>query len=305
MVGFGVSIERAGPEVDELLDDGHLRRDLNLAVAGGVATLMQRHFLGRNRTPNQLGGRRSNFWGQMARATAVNVPQTTDKTGVVSVSDGRFNLKVFGGRVTPKRAKALTIPVRPESYGLRVRKFEEVTGLKLFSPGGRPYLAARVSGGALRVFSLLVKSTDHGPDPEALPDEGAIDRAVSTSADDFFAATSASTRTKTDARSVPLSRLRREVRRRAGVQGLLPREARNVSELRSRRDGSRDRDSGQVRLREMRSADRVPHGLRELRFDGLRRMRRRFSRRRDLRRSDLRRLFLDDARRRSQPISID
>ena len=130
-------------------------------------------FRGRNRTPNKLGGRRTNFWNQIA--SSVQSPVLVGATGVrVDVTHPAYGFKLRGGRITPKRAKALTIPVHPEAYGRTVGTFERETGIELF----RPYATGGVASdllmganddGSLTVYFVLRPFVDQAPDPLAFP----------------------------------------------------------------------------------------------------------------------------------------
>ena len=84
-----------------------------------------------------------------------------------------LNLKIFGGVVTAKRARALTIPVDPRAHGRSTRQFTAATGLRLFRPKGKDYLAT-VEGGRLKVIYLLRSSVTFKPWPHALPSNEAI-----------------------------------------------------------------------------------------------------------------------------------
>jgi hypothetical protein len=148
------------------------------------------HFLQRDRTGKQFPGRRSHFWRQIANS--VNSPIVEGNTAVrISIGDPRFVQKVFGGRITPKRAKALTIPqdpkVDPQAASMArertVAVFQQTTGIQLFllkKKGGgiSNLLAGFVSAKKLRVFYILVPYVDQEADPEALPPRAKFNAAI-------------------------------------------------------------------------------------------------------------------------------
>ena len=97
---------------------------------------------------------------------------------ILSITDPRFNQKVFGGTLVPKAKKALTIPVNPAAYGRTAATYEQETGQKLIcitwkAPTGSSIGALVVKsdphGQFTEVVYLLVASVRQDPDPEALP----------------------------------------------------------------------------------------------------------------------------------------
>lgn len=144
-------------------------------------------FLRRNSTGNKLGGRRSNFWADMAHSVSGPTVLSAGKVQV-SVTDKRFNQKVFGGRITPKTKKSLTIPVAPEAYDQTVSTFEHESGIKLFllkRKGGAfsNLLAGKIGGDQIKVFYVLSKGVNQDPDPEALPPRTDFNAAILDEAD--------------------------------------------------------------------------------------------------------------------------
>jgi hypothetical protein len=148
--------------------------DVAQVVGREAANRLRAHFQQKDQDePNRLGGARVHFWTAVMRS--VNNPRVTP-TGsgaeiVVSISDPRFAQKVFGGRITAKAARALTIPLTAEAYGRTAGTFEaEVAPLVLIKPRGRhPVLAQIVDGRPVAEY-LLVSSVDQKADPTALPD---------------------------------------------------------------------------------------------------------------------------------------
>jgi hypothetical protein len=155
-----------------------------LAVLGrDLRNQLVTHFRARQQSnPNKLGGKRTNFWLQIARS--VQSPAVEGDHVRVSINDPRIAQKVYGGTIRAKRAKSLTIPVAPEAYGRTAATLEHELGIKLFvmpSDFGQGLLAATISKGkgknaknTIKVFYVLRGSVHQDPDPEALPDRGKI-----------------------------------------------------------------------------------------------------------------------------------
>lgn len=145
------------------------------------ANELKTHFRGRNRIPNKLGGRRTNYWRRVADSVQNPVLRGTSSVAI-TVNDATFAQKVFGGTITPKSRKALTIPVDPRAHGRTVGVFTQETGIKLFflrtKKGGLSGLLAGESGSGINVFYLLAKSVRQKPDPNALPPESDFNSAI-------------------------------------------------------------------------------------------------------------------------------
>lgn len=104
-----------------------------------------------------------------------------------------YAFKVTGGTITPKRAKALTIPLIPEAKGLYASVYQQNTGKKLFTIKGKNALFERtdqvvtgargrrgragatpIKQSGIRAIYALVKSVTMGPWPGAVPDDDVI-----------------------------------------------------------------------------------------------------------------------------------
>lgn len=162
-------------------------RPLLIQVGFRANVELRAWFVKRNLAPSKIEGHRSDFWRAMASSVAGPTIVGAGKVRV-SVTDYRFNQKVFGGRITPKRAGALTIPIAPESRGLTVKVFERETGIKLFllkKTGGAltNLLAGALPAGGVKVFYVLSKGVDQDPDPEALPPRDKFNAALLDEAD--------------------------------------------------------------------------------------------------------------------------
>jgi hypothetical protein len=154
------------------------------------ANELKSHFRARNLEGNKLGGRRSNFWRQIA--DSVNSPVIEGSTAVrVSITDPRFLQKVFGGTIRAKNAGALTIPVDALSAGRTASVFEHATGIQLFllrkkGGGMSNLLAGIVSEKEVKVFYVLVKEVDQVKDDNALPPRDRFNAAILDEATQFL-----------------------------------------------------------------------------------------------------------------------
>lgn len=149
--------------------------DLLYVLAREGNNQLRTHFRQRDQdSPNQLGGERTHFWQQMA--DSVSSRRGGPGQLILSITDPRFNQKVFGGTIVPKTKKALTIPVIPEAYGRTASVFEQGMGVKLFVvvwKGGSGVAAlcykTDPSQKFLTVAYLLLRSVRQDADPHALP----------------------------------------------------------------------------------------------------------------------------------------
>jgi hypothetical protein len=118
------------------------RRDLNEALATRYVEELQAHWRKKNQKPNRLGGKRTNFWAKAAEETGITA--VTDDGATVTVggeSGPKVRIHVLGGTIVPKAAKALTIPIVREAYGLRAAEYEQSPqGGELFTIPRRPFL---------------------------------------------------------------------------------------------------------------------------------------------------------------------
>lgn len=181
MIGVVISSNGFQVKMRQILGQAKNPRAVMAAAGREGATELRRHFRNKERTePNKLGGKREHFWRQVMQSVSAPVVTSSGHTVTISVTDPRFAQKVFGGTITAKRSRALTIPVVPEAYGRSASVFEHETGVKLFVIGrdfGAGMLAAQI-GGAVKVVYLLRKSVHQDADPNALPPQDQLEAAV-------------------------------------------------------------------------------------------------------------------------------
>lgn len=148
---------------------------LNPVIGRSANNTVREHLFGLNSTrPNALGGRRTNFYAQAARAT--NFKVVSDTAIVVSIPHVGIAQRFFGGTIRPKSGTYLTIPVHPAAHGKRAREFD----LELvFGLGGQPIALATkrtVAGRSGRqisafgeIYYKLVREVIQRPDETVLP----------------------------------------------------------------------------------------------------------------------------------------
>lgn len=152
-----------------------------MIAARAVDNSLKKHFRQKNQAPNDRGFTKQNFWGQI-RESVVTLKDGND-SAIVQINDPRINPHIFGAVITPKRAKALAIPVVNEAYGLRPATFDNLVAIKTGkkSAGGRAIgVLAKVNPGSkiLQVMYVLVKRTIIKADPTALPTDEELQAAA-------------------------------------------------------------------------------------------------------------------------------
>lgn len=164
-------------------------------VGGSAQRLTQRHLrrLDRER-PNQLGGRRTNFYGKAARGTFFTV---APEGVVVTVGQQGMRQRFAGGVITPVKARFLTIPATAEAHGKRAGEFSDLKFAVI--PGQGPALVrasdqfkavgAKRKDGTRRqqpvgsagdVIFWLRKRVTQRPDPTVIPDAAAYGTAIAS-----------------------------------------------------------------------------------------------------------------------------
>lgn len=136
--------------------------------ANAVANKLKSHFRDLNQRPNEEGWKKSDFWAQIRDSVQV---LTDGNAGVVQINDPRINLKIFGGTVTAKTAKALAIPLHEEYKGVLPSTFPRDKFFFLPDQSGKNVgvLAEALGDHTIRAAYLLRKSTTHQPQADALP----------------------------------------------------------------------------------------------------------------------------------------
>jgi hypothetical protein len=173
---------------------------LNTQIGRGVAELFKEHFFELDRErPNALGGQRTHFYGDAAKATS----SYGDEAGAtITVAQQGIRQRLLGGTIRAVNGKYLTIAARAEAYGKRAREFKDLVFVKLSgdramlvqADSQRVFFGRRRDGratqgevrGGLVMFWLVPSVTQKG-DPTVLPRETQIREVVMTVANTAWA----------------------------------------------------------------------------------------------------------------------
>jgi hypothetical protein len=153
-----------------------------MAAAGREgANQLKKHFREKNaKEPNKLGGKRENFWNKVGQSVQNPNISPDGRTISIAINDPRFAQKLFGGVITAKRVRNLSIPQTAEAYGRYPSTFQLETGITLFLVKTKKGvgLAARAANLGVTVHYILTPSVKQAPTPEALPKMDDVGRAM-------------------------------------------------------------------------------------------------------------------------------
>ncbi|MBS5508311.1 MAG: hypothetical protein KHX31_06720 [Akkermansia sp.] len=151
--------------------------DLKKVMGVAMRNALISHFRVKNATPNRLGGTRTNFW--LAVANSCSAPVVNGSGVMVRINHPHAAIHVYGGRITPKKAKMLAIPVTAEAHGKSPRVFSD---LRPVWREGRPVGLALGE----KMYYVFKKRVWVPRDPRALPPDDKVRKAVTTAARIFL-----------------------------------------------------------------------------------------------------------------------
>jgi|SRR5215475_2895780 len=96
---------------------------------------------------------------------------------------GLLDWKIRGGTITPKRAKALAIPLIPAARGLYASEYPAARGQQLFREGSALF---QVMGGRAEAVYALARSVTQGPWPGAMPQDNDIRQAFTEATQQYL-----------------------------------------------------------------------------------------------------------------------
>lgn len=128
--------------------------ELKHVVGRAAVNVFKQHLFAQDRNrPNVLGGTRTHFYADAARATHYDLLPDGVR---VSVNQVGFLQRVVGGTIKPTASKYLTIPARAEAHGKRASEFNDL--VVVFGRGGQPVALARAVQTSLRITGAATAS---------------------------------------------------------------------------------------------------------------------------------------------------
>ncbi|MEO5915569.1 MAG: hypothetical protein ABIS50_15150 [Luteolibacter sp.] len=165
MITLTLTKDEITPDLRKLLKEAESDSPLGSVLGRAAANTLKKHFRQRNTVPNKLGGARTNFWSRIAES--VQAPRQEPGRIIVPVSHPAIAQKVFGGTITPKKAKNIAIPIDPRAHGKSPRVFPLLEFAVMKS--GAKLLGLKNGRGGMDWLYVLVKSVKQDADPNALP----------------------------------------------------------------------------------------------------------------------------------------
>ena len=179
MLSLTLTKDEITPHLRKLLKQADSDGPLGHVLGRATANVLKKHFRARNQTGNKLGGPRTNFWSRVAES--VNAPRSTPGNVIVPIAHPAIAQKVFGGTITPKKAKNLALPISPKAYGKSPRVFDNLTFA--MTRAGVKLLGRKDSGGLMEWLYVLKNKVTQAADPKALPPGAEVSAALTTAAE--------------------------------------------------------------------------------------------------------------------------
>lgn len=182
--------DQAGLPLAQMIEQAKPERAARV-IAPAANNLFRTHLFRLNdERPNRLGGKRTNWFGQVAKSTSATAEGATVKVNLAHVG---IRQRVEGGTIRPTNGrKFLTIPARSEAYGTRAKEHAFLVPIFFKSGGGALVEADRSDRGTRQetgggVWFWLVKQVVQKPDPTVLPNRDAVVGASIKALDAWFA----------------------------------------------------------------------------------------------------------------------
>jgi len=151
-----------------LVDAAPIKAGEKRSLAAAAADITRRWFRDRDSShPHTmpLGGARSHYWNEAAKATAW---RTDDEGFSVVVAQTGVRLHMLGGDVKPVNAQALAIPARDDAYGKLPSDFpRDSLHVVIYKNAGKAALVGPTP--SRRPLFWLLKHVTINPDPSVLP----------------------------------------------------------------------------------------------------------------------------------------
>lgn len=176
--------ENGGQALHNLLEQisgSHRERAFKNLIGVDVSAAVRKHLYARDAKPNRMGGRKTHYY----RSAGDSVNHEITATGAaVNVDHIGIRQRLDGGVITPKTAKALTIPVSARAHGKRAREFSDTFILDKSGSGDPDTVGVIVQDlgdGQLDALYVLRTRVDQSPDPTVMPSDRTIVETASES----------------------------------------------------------------------------------------------------------------------------
>src|SRR5215475_1140449 len=125
------------------------------------------------------------YSGQFAQKVVQGwqAPVISGESVSINNTFGLLDWKIRGGTITPKRGKALAIPLIPAARGLYASEYPAARGQQLFREGSALF---QVMGGRAEAVYALARSVTQGPWPGAMPQDNDIRQAFTEATQQYL-----------------------------------------------------------------------------------------------------------------------
>ncbi|EDY16685.1 hypothetical protein CfE428DRAFT_5798 [Chthoniobacter flavus Ellin428] len=164
------------------------RMELHESMAISVRDLTERHLVNLAQSrQNKFGAPSSDFYKQAAEAVEKAPIDAEAEGATLTINALGLGRAFHDVTITPKSAKALTIPVCALAYNRRARQFPNLFVFKSKSTG-TAFLAMRDPGAGSKpiLMYLLVRSVTQKQDRSLLPSDRDWEKAAKTGAADYI-----------------------------------------------------------------------------------------------------------------------
>lgn len=171
------------PRYRSIADHLSSTRGLMARLGKTGEVVIKNRFEDLNRRPNKRGWPKQNVWNKIRQSTSL--ASVTEREATIAISDPRFAVHLHGGTITPKRARALAIPLHAEAYAAGSPREGDARLPNLFvlrRRGGRGAFLAEAEPfgqkGRVRIWYVLKASVRIPRNPDALPSESDMTAAL-------------------------------------------------------------------------------------------------------------------------------
>jgi hypothetical protein len=186
-----IELDNLSPHLNRILAQARSPRAVIAAVGKRLEVDLRAHFEMLDSAGNKHGWPRKHFWNRQVRARTA-LTELSARGAVVTISSPELLQKIYGGTITPKRGKALAIPLNAQAYKAgSPRELNDPNFLK-YVPLNRGRVLgllvrriqidhAKIAKGKKNAITggeawyLLMRSITQPPQENALPDQSSLE----------------------------------------------------------------------------------------------------------------------------------